>query len=249
MPDRVFDSSVVNVFHNVSKTENNLVEAHCYGKDMTGQFLSGHVAVKQIEGYLQSILLLRVHSRIAQSQQDRSSHIHVLLYPLQSGKNMQWPRGASISAAPKLVNQSGMSLAQPRQNGGRVTRHYSAIVLSGWLARCFLGQVGLHSLFVGLCLTQCQWTLPRPPHRSFDSLNHRLLTYHGNTNEAATQSSMLTRLKQSSWVVTSLFRSNNYIQAPPKFISNAKGAYNWNGKKNKISPWRRFNWSGACIRN
>ena len=28
----------------------NLVEAHCYGKGMTGQFLSGHVAVKQIEG-------------------------------------------------------------------------------------------------------------------------------------------------------------------------------------------------------
>ena len=27
----------------------NLVEAHCYGKGMTGQFLSGHVAVKQIE--------------------------------------------------------------------------------------------------------------------------------------------------------------------------------------------------------
>ena len=28
----------------------NLVEAHCYGKGMTGQFLSEHVAVKQIEG-------------------------------------------------------------------------------------------------------------------------------------------------------------------------------------------------------
>ena len=28
----------------------NLVEAHCFGKGMTGQFLSGHVAVKQIEG-------------------------------------------------------------------------------------------------------------------------------------------------------------------------------------------------------
>ena len=29
---------------------NNLVEAHCYGKDMAGQFLSEHVAVKQFEG-------------------------------------------------------------------------------------------------------------------------------------------------------------------------------------------------------
>ena len=30
---------------------NNLVEAHCYGKGMAGQFfLSKHVAVKQVEG-------------------------------------------------------------------------------------------------------------------------------------------------------------------------------------------------------
>ena len=36
--------SVVNTKHN------SLVEAHCYGKGMTGQFLSRHVAVKQIEG-------------------------------------------------------------------------------------------------------------------------------------------------------------------------------------------------------
>ena len=35
------------------------------------------------------------------------------------------------------------------------TRHYSEIVLLGSLVRCFLGQVGLHSLFVSLCLTQC----------------------------------------------------------------------------------------------
>ena len=28
----------------------NLVEAHCYGKGMAGQFLSEHVAVKQVEG-------------------------------------------------------------------------------------------------------------------------------------------------------------------------------------------------------
>ena len=30
--------------------DNNLVEAHCYGKGMVGQFLSEHVAVKQVEG-------------------------------------------------------------------------------------------------------------------------------------------------------------------------------------------------------
>ena len=28
----------------------NLVEAHCYGKGMAGQFLNKHVAVKQVEG-------------------------------------------------------------------------------------------------------------------------------------------------------------------------------------------------------
>ena len=31
-------------------THNNLVEAHCYGKGMARQFLSEHVAVKQVEG-------------------------------------------------------------------------------------------------------------------------------------------------------------------------------------------------------
>ena len=39
-----FDSTV-NKLHYL----NNLVEAHCYGKGMAGQFLSKHVAVKQIE--------------------------------------------------------------------------------------------------------------------------------------------------------------------------------------------------------
>ena len=29
---------------------NNFVEAHCYGVSMAGQFLSKHVAVKQVEG-------------------------------------------------------------------------------------------------------------------------------------------------------------------------------------------------------
>ena len=64
-------------------------------------------------------------------------------------------------------------------------RDYSRIVLLGLLVRCFLGQVGLHSLFLSLCLTPCQWALPRSPHRSYDLLNHRLPTYHGNVNEAA----------------------------------------------------------------
>ena len=63
---------------------------------------------------------------------------------------------------------------------------YSRIVLLGLLIRCFLGQVGLHSLFLGLCLTQCQWALPWSPHRLFDLLNHCLPTYHGNVNETAT---------------------------------------------------------------
>ena len=34
----------------LEERRDNLVEAHCYGKGMTGQFLSRHVAVKQIEG-------------------------------------------------------------------------------------------------------------------------------------------------------------------------------------------------------
>ena len=29
---------------------NNLVEAHCYGKGKVGQFLSEHIAIKQVEG-------------------------------------------------------------------------------------------------------------------------------------------------------------------------------------------------------
>ena len=35
---------------------------------------------------------------------------------------------------------------------------------------------------------------------------------------------------------------------PPNIISNAQGAYNWNGK-NRVRLRGRFNWSGAYIRN
>ena len=65
-------------------------------------------------------------------------------------------------------------------------RHYNEIAKLSSLVRCFLGQVGLHFLFVGLCLSQCQWALPRSPHRLFDPLNHLLPMYHGNVNEAVT---------------------------------------------------------------
>ena len=37
-------------WNSLSLTICNLVEAHCYGKGMTWQFLSGYVAVKQVEG-------------------------------------------------------------------------------------------------------------------------------------------------------------------------------------------------------
>ena len=150
---------------------------------------------------------------------------------------MQWPRGTSIIAAPKPVNKSRISLAQPQQNGGRAMRDYSGIVLLGSPVRCFPGQVGLNSLFVDLCLTSCPWALPRSPHRSFDPLNHLLSTYYCNVNKAATQSSVLTWFKQSIWVANSLFH------APPKSISNAQGLF----VREKIR--RRFNYSGAYIRN
>ena len=65
-------------------------------------------------------------------------------------------------------------------------RKNSGIVLLGSVVCCFLGQVGLPSLFVGLYLTQCQWALPGSPHRLFDPVNHCLPTYHGNVNEAMT---------------------------------------------------------------
>ena len=35
--------------HTPAKLNNNLVEAHCYGIGMAGQFLNKHVAVKQVE--------------------------------------------------------------------------------------------------------------------------------------------------------------------------------------------------------